>query len=53
MFARFVLQFPGLKHIIKHGIDTHKLNDHEIREIYQRKIIGKLTTERSDNANEQ
>ena len=37
---------------IKHRIDTHKFNDHEIREKYQRKISEKLATERSNNANE-
>ena len=36
VLARFVLQLPGSKHIIKHRIDTHKLNDHEIRGNYQR-----------------
>ena len=53
VLARFVLQFPGSKHIIRHRIDTHKLNDHDIREKYQRKISEKLTTGRSSNANEQ
>ena len=52
MLARFVLQFPGSKHISKHRNDTHKLNDNEIRENYQRKISEKLATEQS-NANEQ
>ena len=53
VLARFVLQFSGSKHIIKHRIDTHKLNDYGIRENYQRKISEKLAAERSNNANEQ
>ena len=53
MLARFILQFPGSKHIIEHRIDTHKLNDHEIRENYQLKISEKLETERSNDPNEQ
>ena len=52
MFARFVLQFPGSKHIIKHRIATYKLNGHEIRENYLHILNEKLTTERSTNANE-
>ena len=48
VLARFVLQLPGSKHIIKHRIDIHKLNDHEIQAKYQRKI-----SERSNNVNEQ
>ena len=53
VLARFVLQFPGSKHIIRHRIDTHKLNDYDIRENYQRKISEKLETGLGSNANEQ